>query len=196
MLIASIIFTITINAISRSSQEPEVTFTPATSIKSTIENGSQELSLLTKKPKVTVKSTMTAEPSVKPMVELEVSTKPTIKPISTDSPIDVKSVKINEKNNKQTINLKVGQKLILSLESNISTGYSWEYATNLDKKILIELNHQYVEEETNLGGVPGNEIWTYEAKSSGETSIELNYLRTWDPDSIADTYTVKVVSKK
>ena len=53
-----------------------------------------------------------------------------------------------------------------------------------------------MEEETNLGGVPGNEIWTYEAKSSGETSIELNYLRTWDPDSIADTYTVKVVSKK
>jgi inhibitor of cysteine peptidase len=93
--------------------------------------------------------------------------------------------------------LQVGQILAVSLESNPTTGYSWQ-VTHSDDAILQQLGEVEFKQagEEGLVGAGGIETFRFEAVRAGETSLELGYLRPWEEGvSPEKTFTIQVYVK-
>jgi predicted secreted protein len=73
-----------------------------------------------------------------------------------------------------------GQSLELSLPSNPSTGFSWQYFPEPDSSILKETAHEYRGGESNLIGAGGREYWTFQAAGTGSSTLSLAYMRPWE----------------
>lgn len=76
----------------------------------------------------------------------------------------------------------VGEKIVLTLDSNPTTGYSWELAGPIDDKFIEFLNSEYMAPETKLVGAGGHEMWTFKALKKGKTTIVMKYVRPWEKD--------------
>lgn len=85
----------------------------------------------------------------------------------------------------QPIPIVVGQKsrFNITLESNPTTGYSWRLAKPLDANILKNTGSIYNEPKSDLVGVPGNEIWTFQPANKGTTTFTMEYVRPWEKDA-------------
>ena len=88
-------------------------------------------------------------------------------------------VEIDEADNRGEVVLNVGDTLLLSLESNPTTGYGWEIA-EIDQSILREASHEYEVESSDLVGSGGREIWRFDALAAGSTTLQLKYTRPWE----------------
>ncbi len=85
----------------------------------------------------------------------------------------------------KAVSLKTGDVITLKLMSNPSTGYKWEL-TALDRNIVTDTGSSFKSGcPENAVGCAGVEIWTFEAISAGETSIELLYYRPWEDAATA-----------
>lgn len=73
-----------------------------------------------------------------------------------------------------------GGEFAISLESNPTTGYSWEIASPPDPEVVELLDAAYRPPETPRIGAGGRQVWTFRAAGSGETEIALEYLRPWE----------------
>ncbi len=91
---------------------------------------------------------------------------------------------LTEKNNGDSINLKVEDIVVIRLESNLTTGYSWILDKKTDTLIVSMVDSEYIQsvEDKELVGAGGHEIFTFKAVSKGKTSIILNYERPWEED--------------
>mgnify|MGYP000048467396 CR=1 FL=1 len=91
---------------------------------------------------------------------------------------------LTEKNNGNSINLKAGDTVVIKLESNPTTGYSWILDEKTDTSIVSAADSEYVQsvKDEELVGAGGHEIFTFKAISKGKTSIVLNYERSWEED--------------
>ncbi len=105
----------------------------------------------------------------------------------------------------ETIEVEAGYEFAIVLESNPTTGYTWQLAEPLDEKV-VELvktgfekkgaKEEGAEGEGEVVGAPGEEVWTFQAVSEGETEIKLEYVRSWETDKAPEeTKTFKVVVK-
>ena len=87
-----------------------------------------------------------------------------------------------EANDGQTVKAHVGEIFEVRLESNASTGYSWDIATQ-DAKILESLGDtKYVSPTGTPPGTPGLQTFRFKAKSAGNTQLVLHYQRPWEKD--------------
>ena len=101
-------------------------------------------------------------------------------------------VKIGDTDNASQVPLEVGQTLVLSLDSNPTTGYQWEI-TELDEAILKQTGHEYEADQPVLIGSGGKEVWRFQAQSSGSTTLSLGYKRSWEERiEPIQTYSVEV----
>ena len=74
-----------------------------------------------------------------------------------------------------------GEKLVVRLISNATTGFSWdENAQIANVGIIQQLNHEFIGAETDLPGAPGAELWTFQAENAGTTTVHLEYSRPWE----------------
>jgi inhibitor of cysteine peptidase len=89
--------------------------------------------------------------------------------------------------------LNVGAILTLNLESNPTTGYSWQLAKPLDNRLVKLLGHRYCPQKAAPGvvGSGGIEIWRFKALRAGQTQINLKYCRPWEK-GIAPAKTKKI----
>jgi len=89
-----------------------------------------------------------------------------------------------------SIELKKGDRIKIKLESNPTTGYSWIPDEEIDTTIvsLVYTEFIHAEKEKELLGAGGWEIFTFEAKSSGQTEIILNYRRPWEEAELKDEF--------
>lgn len=91
----------------------------------------------------------------------------------------------------------VGEEFAITLESNPSTGYQWQLGKPLDEEIVKRVGSEYRQPGTNLLGAPGKEVWTFKGVGPGRTTIELNYLRSWEKNTPAvASRTFRVVVRK
>jgi len=68
--------------------------------------------------------------------------------------------------------------LTVNLESNPTTGYSWELIRISDKTVLENVGHGYVEPEAGAPlGTGGEEAWTFKALKRGKSSVAMEYRR-------------------
>jgi len=87
----------------------------------------------------------------------------------------------NQEESSDIINTKKGDKFLVVLESNPTTGYSWE--VNVDSN-YVQLDDKSFNSESSEGmvGVGGNETFNFTALESGNTEITFSYLRSWEKD--------------
>ena len=74
----------------------------------------------------------------------------------------------------------VGKQFKITLPSNPTTGYSWRLARPLDEAKVKLVTNTYRRAETKLIGAAGQEIWTFKAVGTGNTTIVLQYVRPWE----------------
>jgi len=90
--------------------------------------------------------------------------------------------------------LKPGQTFTLTLESNPTTGYSWEFV-GLDDQDVVELVKTEYKADSDLIGAGGVDIMQLKAVQAGDVELKLIYHRSWEEgvEPIATfTYTVSV----
>jgi len=92
-------------------------------------------------------------------------------------------VEVNEEDDGGQVELKLGQILVVTLESNPTTGYRWEQAEN-QQSILKQIGEaDFKPSETGeppLVGAGGWEIFRFRAASAGQMTLQLVYHRPWE----------------
>lgn len=97
------------------------------------------------------------------------------------------------------VEVAVGQSLVVTLESNPSTGFKWDLAGITDQAVLEKVSNEFKAAEAKSGepllvGAPGKEIWTFKALKKGKSEISLEYRRPWESGvQPAQTFTLNVV---
>jgi len=90
----------------------------------------------------------------------------------------------------ELIEVEAGQTFGFSLESNPSTGYSWQL--QFDSEFLKLVESVFVEGSSGLIGAPGHESFKFLALKEGQVDIKMVYKRSWEPDHIDEQ--IKVVN--
>ena len=90
--------------------------------------------------------------------------------------------------------LKKGQTLVVTLEGNPTTGYSWEVTEPLDEQVLRQAGEPEFQQESDLVGAGGVQILRFEAVNAGKTTLKLIYHRPWEEGvDPLETYSIEVV---
>ena len=98
-----------------------------------------------------------------------------------------------------TQQLKLGEVMEITLESNQSTGYSW-FASVSNPDVLAQMGEpEYIEptqsSSTMILGAPGTETFMFQGTDAGSATITLDYKRPWEKDVAPEktiTITVEV----
>jgi inhibitor of cysteine peptidase len=109
---------------------------------------------------------------------------------------NAKEVSVNESSSGKQVEIAVDGTLIVTLESNSTTGYSWELKNIVDTTILQKIGNVYLAPTTTLVGAGGKEVWNFKALKAGTTTLTMEYNRPWESDSpAAESFTLTVVVK-
>jgi len=75
---------------------------------------------------------------------------------------------------------KAGDQFVVTLESNVTTGYKWQLAEKPNSKIVAFVKSVYNAPSQSIPGRGGTESWTFKAVGKGSTTITLQYVRPWE----------------
>ena len=116
-------------------------------------------------------------------------------PVSLTFTIASETIKVDESFDKQTVTLKKGETLQISLISNGTGGYLWKYAEPLDGTYLKQTDHCYIINDYGTGsaGNGGRDRWMIQALQTGETSINLVNRRWWEDIPPSSTFSLKII---
>jgi len=99
----------------------------------------------------------------------------------------------NPKGLHDDFNIEIGDKIHVKLCSNLSTGFKWDYDMTEDN-VLKEEDYDFEEPSNGVTGVPGKEVWTFEAIGKGTTVIDMEYSQPWQSGVEAQwTYGITIV---
>lgn len=97
----------------------------------------------------------------------------------------------SEEANSSEISLKVGDIIVLKLNENPTTGYSWDLS--LPEGIVL-VKDEFVGPDEPMPGAGGVHEWTLEAVSEGNYQINAIYKRSWENvTGEEDTFSMDVV---
>ena len=103
-------------------------------------------------------------------------------------------VKASIGDNGREMQLKKGQTLVVTLEGNPTTGYSWEVAEPLDEQVLQQAGEAEFKAESEALGAGGVQILRFEAVNAGQITLKLVYHRPWEEGvEPLETYSLQVV---
>jgi inhibitor of cysteine peptidase len=90
------------------------------------------------------------------------------------------------------IRLRVGDKVVVVLGSNPTTGFMWQ-AGGYDREVLQQTGDVEYEPSSSVPGGSGTDTLTFEAVGEGETTLDVIYRRPWEKSAEpAETFTVQV----
>jgi predicted secreted protein len=95
----------------------------------------------------------------------------------------------------KTVELAVGSTLVVDLEENVTTGFSWAVKGEAPAVLKSMSDEQKAAETTGVVGAAGRHTWEYQATKVGEGTLTLVYARPWESVQPAKTFTVDVVVK-
>lgn len=106
---------------------------------------------------------------------------------------------LSDADNGATISLKAGESVSISLESNPTTGYSWQVVA-IDESLLEMVGEPEYQSDRKGGplivGAGGTERFTFKALSPGEATLTLGYARPWEADvPPIETFSIYIVVK-
>jgi predicted secreted protein len=85
---------------------------------------------------------------------------------------------VDESSDGQTILMNVNDELMVTLQSNHSTGFVWLLDQISDTSVLQKISDVYIP-SSHLGGM-GSEVWTFKAIKNGTSTIFMEYSQPWD----------------
>lgn len=91
----------------------------------------------------------------------------------------VKEIQVSEQQDGQTIQMVPGQIMVITLQSNPTTGYRWEFV-DLDQAQFAEQGEAEFKSDSNLLGAGGVEIFRLKILETGEGAIHMIYHRSWE----------------
>jgi inhibitor of cysteine peptidase len=83
----------------------------------------------------------------------------------------------------------------ISLNSNPSTGYSWQWTNQQSTSVVDTFNFNYVSDYPGRIGGGGKEIWNFRGKKKGLDTINLEYKRVWETNPAIETKKIVVKVK-
>lgn len=104
---------------------------------------------------------------------------------------------LTKADNGSKVSLKLGDSLSIELESNPSTGYSWQ-VSGADQSVLAaagEPQFNLPSGATARPGAPGTQTFVFNAVGKGTTTLSLIYVRPWEKDvtpTPPNTFSVQV----
>ena len=101
--------------------------------------------------------------------------------------------RISEADNGRAIELRVGDKLEVTLPGNPTTGFQWE-VSDVDSLILTPIGDPEFEPSSNAVGSGGSITFRFEAIGTGQTNLKLIHHRPFVGDvPPTQTYEVTVI---
>ena len=103
-----------------------------------------------------------------------------------------------EQNITRQVEVSAGDSLMVTLCSNVTTGYQWsETAVIGDNTVVQQTSHKFeAPAESDLVGAPGKEVWTFDALKKGTSIISMVYSQPWEGGEEASwTFEATVVVK-
>ena len=97
-------------------------------------------------------------------------------------------------NHNATAPIGVGDTFHIVLEANPSTGFSW-HVGGVDTSIL-QTGKVKFRRTAELLGAPEEQIMTFSALKSGNTTVDLRYMRPWEKQSRLQNYIINVMVAK
>jgi inhibitor of cysteine peptidase len=96
--------------------------------------------------------------------------------------------------NGSQVEVAVGQQILVTLDGNPSTGYSWD-VKDLETSLLEQVGEAKFESSApSLVGSGGTQTLTFKALQAGTTTLTLVYHRPWETEvEPIDTFSVTVV---
>ncbi len=107
-----------------------------------------------------------------------------------------KPVVLGAADNGSQVNVKVGEPIVISLESNPSTGYTWE-AKDLDTTIFrLAGDPTFVSSDPGVVGSGGVLTLTFIVVKEGTANLKLVYQRPWETNvEPINTFEITVSAK-
>ena len=95
------------------------------------------------------------------------------------------------------VTLATGGTLTITLESNFTTGYSWNETAEIgDKTVIQQTDHKYQPPGTPMPGAGGKEVWIFKALKAGKSTISMGYARPFEKGvAPVKTFSLNVVVK-
>jgi inhibitor of cysteine peptidase len=93
----------------------------------------------------------------------------------------------------QIIDIRIRQEFVIALDSNITTGYSWQVSYDQNMLELVEKTYEQNPNPRGLLGVGGVEYFRFKALNIGETEITFIYRRSWEEPTSQDKTKVFIV---
>ena len=94
--------------------------------------------------------------------------------------------------NGKTVNLSVKKDFSISLEANLTTGFTWDIS-QIDTSIVKQKGEIDFKAESELLGAPGKQTFTFNCLQTGNMILELIYHRPWDTESApSDTFSLNL----
>jgi inhibitor of cysteine peptidase len=85
----------------------------------------------------------------------------------------------------KVIRVPQGKVIVIALDANPTTGFSWRLAGISDKNVLEFIKKEFIAAEGKMLGAGGVEKWSFNTLKSGQAVIVLEYVRAWEKDSPA-----------
>jgi inhibitor of cysteine peptidase len=96
------------------------------------------------------------------------------------------------------MNVILGKEFTISLESNPSTGYTWEANYNADMLKLKEKRFEPASPQgpaaTPLPGSAGKDVFTFIPIKSGQTTVKMFYQRQWEKSPVQEELFTVIVN--
>lgn len=90
-----------------------------------------------------------------------------------------------------------GDSLVVTLDSNVTTGFQWQLSSGMNEAVLALGSHEYQDPDKSDDGIlgaGGREVWTFNAVGKGETQVDLEYRQAWEGGiKAAETFVLTVV---
>lgn len=106
-----------------------------------------------------------------------------------------KELSVDIESSGKEVTLATGGILVVTLDSNYSTGYGWNANANIDDKTVIQqTDHKYLTTGTGEAGAGGKEVWTFKALKAGKSTILMEYRQPFNPNATpAKRFTLTVI---
>ncbi|MEA4924056.1 MAG: DUF4163 domain-containing protein [Syntrophomonadaceae bacterium] len=105
-------------------------------------------------------------------------------------------LEVDESLNDQQYQVQAGQTFMVALDSNSTTGYTWNFRNAGDEKIISLLGSAYandeVDNQTAIIGQGGKQFWYFKALQPGITQLQLVYARPWESVQPAQVYSLTI----
>ena len=88
---------------------------------------------------------------------------------------------LDARTNGMNVTVQVGDRLIVALRANPSTGFAWQ-VTTIDSASLQLVQEQFLfDNTTDLAGAPGTSVFEFDAIGTGSSTLSLENRRAGEP---------------